>query len=153
MGCDDIIRRVEYNFGDVFLKKKPIFITILTVLLLFQSVWNIAAAFCVHENTGQIVSTQHFGHHQVMTHCSQEKTSVNSNDTISENVKSFFADDHRDHLPSYTHILLMQTDQTLVIQHFFEEQSRTNMFWQNFYQSPDLTGQNPPPLLSPLLVG
>jgi len=41
---------------------------------MFQSLWNVAAAFCGHESTissNQLVST-HFGHH-VALHCRQDQ--------------------------------------------------------------------------------
>jgi hypothetical protein len=35
--------------------------SVLFSLLIFQSLWNVAAAFCVHKN--QEKALQHFGHH------------------------------------------------------------------------------------------
>lgn len=62
-------------------------ITILVGLFMFQSIWNVAAAFCVHENidvhvlnsntrdshqdiSGLKVPIQHFGHHDAYFHAS-----------------------------------------------------------------------------------
>lgn len=44
-------------------------ITMLIALFMFQSVWNVAAAFCVHEKLGQNNQpSMHFGHHEATVH-------------------------------------------------------------------------------------
>ncbi|AOA59459.1 hypothetical protein [Acinetobacter larvae] len=46
------------------MKSLAIWVSILLSLLMFQSVWNMAAAFCVHQSAGQSQRHQpHFGHH------------------------------------------------------------------------------------------
>lgn len=146
---ENIIRGIKYIFGNIFLKKNCIFIAILTALLLFQSVWNIAAAFCVHENTREVASTPHFGHHQVLSSCQQSPDSAAKISHDSTHAQKDM-EDHADHLPSFTQIALLEHQSDPLRAEQFIVPARQNYVWQNFYQSPDLTGQNPPPLLSPL---
>ncbi len=54
------------------MKRSGILITLLLSLFMFQSLWNVAAAFCVHENTTASSGLSHFGHH-VTLHCSNDQ--------------------------------------------------------------------------------
>lgn len=132
-------------------------ITLLVSLFIFQSLWNVAAAFCVHErsNTQASYST-HFGHHQTQLCVNTQHQDENNTHPIASSdenkINVPLGEDHQDHLPSMTHIIL-QTAQTN-IQPFmvlFKDQPEFN--WQNFYQPPDLSRHSPPPEFSPLMVG
>ena len=123
---------------------------------MFQSLWNVAAAFCGHENlkTTQIQNVQtHFGHH-VALHCesdvSHKKISSYTESTLSTDFLNNFQDDHRDHLPSFAHFIVadvqQQTDQPRSATYF----ESTLIDWENLYQSPHLFRQNPPPISAPL---
>lgn len=56
--------------------RSAVWITFLVALFTFQSIWNVAAAFCVHESVSSThnenqtnqVSTKHFGHHDTSLH-------------------------------------------------------------------------------------
>lgn len=156
------------------MKKLPL-ILIMMSLFIFQSAWNVAAAFCQHESVdfSQVHET-HFGHHQVLDEClSHEDQSHSdlshtaqshshdgvkpSNDTqnkfsenqLSENQLNL-SQDHHDHLPSMGHLLIQDTRAEIVQSNAFQ-MSRTPQFvWNNLYQSPDLGAITPPPLSSPL---
>lgn len=55
-------------------KKSNIFITFMLSLFIFQSLWNVAAAFCVHETLSTHSTTlPHFGHHGAVR-CEQNQT-------------------------------------------------------------------------------
>ena len=85
-------------------KRSGIFMTVLLSLFMFQSLWNVAAAFCDHENTGVTVSqsfSSHFGHH-VAPNCSQDlqqhqKTSI-LNDATSNHQHHVQLNDFLNHL-------------------------------------------------------
>ncbi|OUY06230.1 cation efflux protein, CzcI-like [Acinetobacter populi] len=134
------------------MKRISVFITILASLLMFQSLWNIAAAFCVHENTEHVVHTQHFGHHQVLSSCQQDPEYASKQDNRSVHAQ-IDLEDHADHLPSFAHIVILEHHSELMRAEQFSLVRKQNYLWSNLYQSPDLTGQNPPPLFPPLLVG
>lgn len=74
-------------------------------LFIFQSLWNVAAAFCVHETLSTHSTTlPHFGHHGAVR-CEQNQTTKHNHvSAVQEKtpLSSVFAtDDHRDHLPSF----------------------------------------------------
>ena len=76
---------------------------------MFQSFWNVAAAFCVHEQQPQSQQSYHFGHHQ-NTLCASDSRQHDHNGQ-SENIKTFSSDleigeDHQDHLPSMMHLIV-----------------------------------------------
>ncbi|WP_215900548.1 cation efflux protein, CzcI-like [Acinetobacter defluvii] len=133
--------------------KKSHFILLLFALLIFQSLWNVAAAFCVHEEKAFTnTSAQHFGHHQMTKYCQSDfKISEIQNHSSSD--FSFLEDDHQDHLPSFNAMILVdeqdkfifKSSQLIALINFFP--------WYNFYQSPDLAQNNPPPIFAPLQVG
>lgn len=126
---------------------------LLFALLLFQSLWNVAAAFCVHEETTlSHISTPHFGHHQMTKSCQSEFKISHVQSHLSTDF-SFLEDDHQDHLPSFNAMILVEeqdnfvfsSSQVIALVHLFP--------WYNFYQSPDIGLNNPPPILAPLQVG
>ena len=159
--CAEFHRR--YKKFDM--KKLPL-ILIMMSLFIFQSAWNVAAAFCQHEpvDFSQVHKT-HFGHHQVLEEClshtdqshshDQAKQSNDTQNKLSENQLNLSQDhqDHQDHLPSMGHLLIQDTLAEIVQSNAFQ-MSRTPQFvWNNLYQSPDLGAITPPPLSSPLQVG
>ncbi|MEX8136605.1 cation transporter, partial [Acinetobacter nosocomialis] len=46
--------------------RSALFMSVLFCLLIFQSLWNVAAAFCAHEN--QEKALHHFGHHAALSY-------------------------------------------------------------------------------------
>lgn len=123
---------------------------------MFQSLWNVAAAFCGHESLKmtQIQNVQtHFGHH-VALHCesdsSHKKPSNNIENGLNTDFLNNFQDDHRDHLPSFAHFIVADVQQQA-------DQPRSATYvepvfldWENLYQSPHLFLQDPPPIYAPL---
>ena len=85
--------------------------SVLFSLLIFQSLWNVAAAFCVHKN--QEKALQHFGHHadlnvyQSSDHMQTEHVGIVEN---SENAPLSWQD-HHDHLPSCFHVVMTENAQ------------------------------------------
>lgn len=133
------------------MRRKSIFITVLINLLIFQSLWNVAAAFCQHENLSTaLVAQNHFGHHQTIDSCSDSMTTLSKTDHIDDAKQLVFADDHHDHLPSYNIVSLTEAPQTIADFEPLDLSSKSVFFWYNFYHSPDLIGSNPPPILAPL---
>lgn len=136
-------------------------ITVLVGLFMFQSLWNVAAAFCVHEEQTQVQQSYHFGHHQNTLCVSSESHSQHSNHSVSESVSKQFKDtvnnlqigeDHQDHLPSMTHLIVQNQQSIHLVPHQTIEYS-PKFDWENLYQAPDLLTQTPPPVFSPLMAG
>ena len=141
------------------MQRVGVFVTLLACLFMFQSVWNVAAAFCNHERLlSVVVSTQqpiaeHFGHHIIAAEHWQQHSSQGKNQ--SSEIKNAIQEDqqdHSDHLPSFAPVLLEIDRQTTSPQYIGHVIS-SRFYWSNLYQSPDLYELNPPPVLSPLLVG
>ena len=130
-------------------------ITILVGLFMFQSLWNVAAAFCVHDEKVEIQQQYHFGHHQ-NTLC----TSDNAQSSVKEHSKHLntnssdiqLGEDHHDHLPSMTHLIVQDQKHLLDAPHISIEET-PKFHWKNDYQAPDLSQQSPPPEFSLLMVG
>ena len=133
--------------------KRSVLIAMLLSLFMFQSLWNVAAAFCAHETASSSSTSMvyHFGHHvDALQHDSAPKNTIH-NQLKSDSVKqaSVFMD-HHDHLPSCLHIVVVDIEQ------YAQEPSRSGYLtqsaydWANSYQSPHLIGFNPPPVLTPL---
>ncbi len=126
-------------------------ITVLVGLFIFQSLWNVAAAFCIHEEQPQIQQSYHFGHHQ---------NTLCTNDSGHQQSKQFkkvvsdiqLGEDHQDHVPSMTH-LIVQNNHTVIIRPNLDIAFIPKFDWQNHYRAPDLYLHNPPPEFSPLMVG
>lgn len=148
-------------------KRSGIFIGILLSLFMFQSLWNVAAAFCTHENRKDVptLGLKHFGHHVALScqkddqhdleHADLQKTNNNkqllwdqtiSSTSFDQNLK----DDHRDHLPSFSHFMVIDVQQEADKPHFSINLRTLFMDWNNLYQSPHLFLPNPPPVYSPL---
>ena len=45
------------------MQRSAVFMTLLLSLFMFQSFWNVAAAFCAHEQPSEYSTLTHFGHH------------------------------------------------------------------------------------------
>ena len=135
------------------MRRSAVFMTVLLSLFIFQSIWNVAAAYCTHENpTEQIISDSHFGHHF------SESSTKNSSDaevvlTVSDTSKSINVTDHHDHLPTCTNVVFLASEQQLNEPIFRAHELKQKYYWANFYQSPYLSEFNPPPESTPLLVG
>lgn len=104
--------------------------------------WNIAAAFCTHENsTSSAYTTQmHFGHH-----------SSGHQLTLNKGTKLLISqDDHSDHLPSFSPLILAENTQALPdpIAKLLNVKNYTD--WRNLYSSPYLGFNSPPPISAPL---
>lgn len=137
------------------------FITLLLFLFMFQSVWNVAAAFCGHEaqmKSSSAVLLQHFGHHMTMNCHERNQTGLKENNKITgysaiSNLSENLKNDHRDHLPSFAYFIVDEVQQHTQDVVFSNALSSSFIDWINFYQSPDLYLNHPPPVLTPLLVG
>lgn len=133
-------------------------ISVLVALFMFQSLWNVAAAFCVHEEQKTQVVTQqsfHFGHHQTTLCVSDDKAHQQSSadsHTQTANDLDGLHPIQTDHLPSMAHLIIPK-EINYQMPLAFEVRERPQFFWHNAYQAPDLLGQHPPPELSPLMVG
>ncbi|WOE41378.1 cation efflux protein, CzcI-like [Acinetobacter chinensis] len=130
--------------------------TVLLSLFMFQSLWNVAAAFCAHENLnhGYTVTSQfHFGHH-VALNCEQnQQHSHDPKQTVGIQMSEFISqldDDHSDHLPSFAHFIVADVSQQADQPKFVAYPESAFIDWKNLYQSPDLFLPNPPPASAPL---
>jgi hypothetical protein len=135
-------------------KRSGFLITLLLSLFMFQSFWNVAAAFCVHEaEPKSLTQMAHFGHHTTVS-CESQAHGVEQNTTVQVQTTFDFAafaqDDHSDHLPSFAHIMLTEALQSAVSPIFIPVLTQVQFNWQNLYQSPHLFPANPPPVLTPL---
>ncbi|OTG67581.1 cation efflux protein, CzcI-like [Acinetobacter silvestris] len=134
-------------------------ITVLLSLFMFQSIWNVAAAFCGHEmipnNSSSHIEQQHFGHH-VALNCQKDAhanvvhkhQSTEFNESINE--AQNLQDDHSDHLPSLAHFIITDVQQKTNKLNISAYMSMQFIDWKNLYQSPHLYRPNPPPVFSPL---
>ena len=130
-------------------------ITVLVGLFMFQSLWNVAAAFCVHKEQAQVQQLYHFGHHQNNLCVSDDH--LNHAEKNSDQLKVSdndlnIGEDHQDHLPSMMHLYLKNEKFDVVNAHL-ELTVIPQFYWMNSYQPPDLFHQSPPPEFSPLMVG
>jgi hypothetical protein len=135
-------------------KRSGFLITLLLSLFMFQSFWNVAAAFCVHEaEPKSLTRMAHFGHHTTVS-CESQAHGVEQNTTTQVQTtfdfSAFAQDDHSDHLPSFAHIMLTEAQQLAVSPIFIPILTQVQFNWQNLYQSPHLFPANPPPVLTPL---
>ena len=118
---------------------------------MFQSLWNVAAAFCVHEKQQSVQTQSHFGHHATAScESKRQETTQNKSAQASFDFSAFAQDDHSDHLPSFAQMLLTAAQQSAESPVFIPILTRIQFNWQNLYQSPDLFSSNPPPVLTPL---
>lgn len=129
-------------------------ITVLVFMFMFQSVWNVAAAFCIHEQQSQ---KSHFGHHQsqlCMNKYSSESFKEKNDHSHTSSPLSIsdsanYSIDHQDHLPSMSQVILSFAQ--VLNEPTLTESFHTNQFyWSNRYRSPHLGQVSPPPQSSPL---
>ena len=136
------------------MKQPSLFIALMLSLFIFQSLWNVAAAFCVHERLdANSTVLAHFGHHGALP-CEQNKTAQHSHVPALQEKNQLLsvlsADDHRDHLPSFAHFMLIDVQQSANQTLFSAYLPRIEFDWRNLYQSPHLYQSNPPPVFAPL---
>lgn len=145
------------------------FFIILLTMFMFQSVWNVAAGFCLHEKNTRTLSNQHFGHHQTNL-CENDQlqqsdvndpvdtlttTDLNASDLTSSDLgktdqaRKLF-DDHHDHLPSFAYFIVAEASITQHRPALAYDPHLGDVVWNNLYQSPHLASQNPPPELTSL---
>ncbi|HQV26097.1 MAG TPA: cation transporter [Acinetobacter sp.] len=128
------------------MRRSAVLMTLLLSLFTFQSLWNVAAAYCVHENTS---SSHHFGHHNLEnTACATHADDAVS--TTLDQSTTFNLQDHHDHLPSCFHIIVMEAQQQLAEPILQTLKLQQKYYWSNSYRSPHLSRVNPPPVLTPL---
>ena len=126
------------------MKRSRLWITVLLSLFIFQSTWNVAAAYCVHESVTE-PSVRHFGHHAGVDEATlkQSHKIFKYFDQLSEN-------DHDDHLPSmlyiHSHPNLVEVEHTKID----FRQKTVYIDIHNFYQAPYLNSPKPPPTYIPL---
>lgn len=132
------------------MKHSRLFITVLLSLFMFQSIWNVAAAFCVHDREVTTVVAPHFGHH------SDEKTHAKLQTKNLEEAKfiqyldQISSDDHSDHLPSMANVFLVEFFTTAHPQFFSDYLDDRFLDWNSLYQSPHLYLPKLPPINTPL---
>ncbi|MCH7335801.1 cation efflux protein, CzcI-like [Acinetobacter sp. NIPH 2699] len=136
------------------MRRSSIFITVLLSLFMFQSLWNVAAAYCGHENINQPSTfSGHFGHHipdaaeATTTHIQTSKQNA------TDLPMPLSLQDHHDHLPSCFHVVTPEAQQQFDVPILRTQKLQQKYYWSNSYQSPHLSRPNPPPVLTPLLVG
>ena len=117
---------------------------------MFQSLWNVAAAFCGHETVSQSKGQHHFGHHVVDTSSCATPHQQTAEHTASNGSVPVSLQDHHDHLPSCFHVVVIEAQQQLLQPIPQIQQLQPQYHWFNAYQSPDLTRYHPPPVLTPL---
>nr|WP_159725782.1 cation efflux protein, CzcI-like [Acinetobacter proteolyticus] len=127
--------------------------TVLLILFIFLGIWNVAAAYCMHERPiEQMTINSHFGHH--LSESTFEKSSTSGVLLNFSNLsKSINVTDHHDHLPTCFHIALLTTVKKFDDPIFRVLKLKQKYYWSNFYQSPYLSEFNPPPESTRLLVG
>ena len=150
------------------LKQRASLFVLLIGLFMFQSIWNVAAAFCLHENeTQNVAEVAHFGHHQTQGACHSSTLSESSlllkdlsttQDHLTEanaldaNSQINFDDNHHDHVPSMS-LLVLVNKQDIPLSLGNYHVALSNFSWLNLYQSPHIIALSPPPQIAPLLVG
>lgn len=124
--------------------------SILFCLLIFQSLWNVAAAFCMHEN--QEKALHHFGHHTALNVYQSSHQAHTEQTSIVENSHKapLNLQDHHDHLPSCFHIVMTEIAKQAEVPVVHIHVLTPIYYWSNSYQSPHLTALKPPPVLTPL---
>lgn len=120
-------------------------------LFMFQSAWNVAAAFCGHEE--HLDHGSHFGHHSILLSCQDEHDTHQPVESDTSLDATLNLQDHHDHLPSFSHILMIDARTELYQPQKINLDHQPLYSWINLYQSPDLAALTPPPLSTPLLVG
>ncbi|MFC6053412.1 cation efflux protein, CzcI-like [Acinetobacter portensis] len=132
------------------MKRSRIFITVLLSLFMFQSIWNVAAAFCVHESDVNRVTTSHFGHHSNKSSHEQHQSDNQKTSKFIQYLEQVENDDHSDHLPSLAHAFLVEHSSEInwnVSTYYIEDKF---LDWSSLYQSPHLYLPKLPPIYTPL---
>ncbi|WP_151723376.1 cation efflux protein, CzcI-like [Acinetobacter junii] len=134
------------------MQRSSIFITVLLSLFMFQSLWNVAAAYCGHENINTTNSSvvTHFGHHVPESSIASTHYSVVSDQEASDLPMSLNLQDHHDHLPSCFHVVVTEAQQQLNEPILQTHEIEQKYYWSNLYQSPHLSQLTPPPVFTPL---
>ena len=117
---------------------------------MFQSFWNVAAAFCAHETASEYSTLNHFGHHVPENAHVAEKHSTAVDQDNADLPMPLSLQDHHDHLPSCFHVVVTEAQQQLKDPMLQTHEVEQKYYWSNSYQSPHLSGLNPPPVLTPL---
>ena len=147
-------------FSEIAPMRSATWITVLIGLFMFQSLWNVAAAFCMHDSNERAELIGHFGHHQNILCQNEDDDAKDSklhqkyNNVLNQDHKAnqSVSEDHHDHLPSMIHFILQQAHDA-ALKDRFVPLLLVEFFWQNLYQEPDLFINNPPPNYNSLLVG
>ncbi len=119
-------------------QRSAVFMTLLLSLFMFQSFWNVAAAFCAHEQSTEYRTLNHFGHH------------IPENLDASDLPMPLSLQDHHDHLPSCFHVVVTEAQQQLNEPILRTHEIEQKYYWSNLYQSPHLSQLTPPPVFTPL---
>ncbi|WP_216077120.1 cation efflux protein, CzcI-like [Acinetobacter sp. Ac_3412] len=131
------------------MQRSTVFVTVLLSLFMFQSFWNVAAAFCAHETVSEYSTLNHFGHHVAEQTNSSEQGAV-FDKVAADLPMPLSLQDHHDHLPSCFHVVVAEVQQRVNEPMLHSQDVEQKYYWSNFYQSPHLSGLNPPPLSTPL---
>ncbi|KAA8735251.1 hypothetical protein F4V57_00145 [Acinetobacter qingfengensis] len=136
---------------------KKAFVRLLALLFMLQSVWGVAEASCLHEmrlfsvdivveNSSLMPSLEK----NLILSTVEKKSALTNLDIskIKDYCQKICVQDQCSHFGQ--HISLNPQQSSLQHVTYTSVKIRQRYYWQNFYQSPDLIGQNPPPLLSPL---
>ncbi|OTG88112.1 hypothetical protein B9T31_00890 [Acinetobacter sp. ANC 4558] len=127
------------------MKRSRLLITVLLSLFVFQSTWNLAAAYCIHEATDEL-SISHFGHH---LDYNNEVKSVDSSSKLTKYLSQISEAEHDDHLPTVAYIFQSSSEQ-LEPERVAQDVQTSFVDLKNLYQSPDLNLPKPPPSFTSL---
>lgn len=152
-----VIVTINESSAGCILPRSRVWIAVVLSLFMFQSIWNVAAAFCTHEPSSSHSRVSHFGHHSVNALDADFQVQTPSQDPSSVDADSspvpLGLQDHHHHLLSCVHVVLMHIQQQPEPPLLQPQKSSPNYDWSNGYQSPQLSKANPPPVLTPLSVG
>lgn len=136
----------------MIVQRSRLFITVLLSLFIFQGVWNVAVAFCIHENRLDTQTISHFGHYS-LTYKLQKPQSSNhdSSAQLIQYLDQIDDNDHDDHLPAVHSIHVCPQSADVVQVAFYHVSKFIFLDQNNLYQSPYLNlPTQPPPSLTPL---
>lgn len=129
-------------------QRSAVFMTLLLSLFMFQSFWNVAAAFCAHEQPTEYRTLNHFGHHIPENLDVSEKHAVVADQDASDLPMPLSLQDHHDHLPSCFHVVIVEAQEKIVSPLIQSSESKQQYYWSNSYKSPHISKQDPPPILT-----
>ncbi|MGL5403571.1 MAG: cation efflux protein, CzcI-like [Acinetobacter sp.] len=132
------------------MQRSAVFMTLLLSLFMFQSFWNVAAAFCAHEQPTEYRTLNHFGHHIPENLDVSEQHAVVADQVASDLPMPLSLQDHHDHLPSCFHVVVIEAQQQLDEPVLRTHEIEQKYYWSNLYQSPHLSQLTPPPVFTPL---